>query len=216
MAELFGFEIKRKGQEDLGSFVNRQEDDGAVVVAEGGAYGQYIDLEQTSKTEGELVTRYRKMAMQPECENAIDDVVNESIVYDSDSHTCELNLDKVQVQPAIKDKIHEEFLNVKDLLDFERQAYEIFRHWYIDGRMYYHIVIDEKDPKRGIMELRYIDPRKIRKVRQVKKKQQGSGPNRIQLTQTKQEYYLFNDKGFKSGPGTINPAQGTSQGIKIA
>jgi hypothetical protein len=216
MAELFGFEIKRKGQEDLGSFVNRQEDDGAVVVAEGGAYGQYIDLEQTSKTEGELVTRYRKMAMQPECENAIDDVVNESIVYDSDSHTAELNLDKVAVNPAIKDKIQLEFLNVKDLLDFERQAYEIFRHWYIDGRMYYHIVIDEKDPKRGIMELRYIDPRKIRKVRQVKKKQQGSGPNRIQLTQTKQEYYLFNDKGFKSGPGTVNPAQGTSQGIKIA
>ena len=111
MAELFGFEIKRKGQEDLGSFVNRQEDDGAVVVAEGGAYGQYIDLEQTSKTEGELVTRYRKMAMQPECENAIDDVVNESIVYDSDSHTCELNLDKVQVNPAIKEKIQSEFLS---------------------------------------------------------------------------------------------------------
>ena len=154
--------------------------------------------------------------MQPECENAIDDVVNESIVYDSDSHTCELNLDKVQVNPAIKEKIQTEFLNVKDLLDFERQAYEIFRHWYIDGRMYYHVVIDEKDPKAGIQELRYIDPRKIRKVRQVQKKQKGSGPNRIQLTQTKQEYYLFNDKGFKSGPGTINPAQGTSRGIKIA
>ena len=216
MAELFGFEIKRKGQEDLGSFVNRQDDDGAVVVAEGGAYGQYIDLEQTSKTEGELVTRYRKMAMQPECENAIDDVVNESIVYDSEAHTCDINLDKVDVSDPIKDKIFAEFENVKDLLDFERQAYEIFRHWYIDGRMYYHIMIDEKDPQAGIHELRYVDPRKIRKVRAVKKKQQGSGPNRIQLTQTKQEYFLYNDKGFKSGPGTINPAQGTSQGIKIA
>lgn len=216
MAELFGFEIKRKGTEDQGSFVARQEDDGAVVVAEGGVYGQYIDLEQSSKTEGELVTRYRKMAMQPECENAIDDVVNESIVYDPDSHTVELDLDAVQVSDDIKEKIADEFLNVKDLLDFERQSYEIFRHWYIDGRMYYHVIIDEKDPKAGIQEFRYIDPRKIRKVRQVKKKSHGTGPNRIQLAQTKQEYYLFNDKGFKSGPGTVNPAQGTTQGIKIA
>ena len=216
MAELFGFEIKRKGIEDQGSFVARQEDDGAVVVAEGGVYGQYIDLEQSSKTEGELVTRYRKMAMQPECENAIDDVVNESIVYDPDSHTVELDLDAVQVSDDIKDKIAEEFLNVKDLLDFERQSYEIFRHWYIDGRMYYHVIIDEKDPKAGIQEFRYIDPRKIRKVRQVKKKSHGEGPNKIQLAQTRQEYYLFNDKGFKSGPGTVNPAQGTTQGIKIA
>jgi len=216
MAELFGFEIKRKGVEDQGSFVARQEDDGAVVVAEGGAYGQYIDLEQSSKTEGELVTRYRKMAMQPECENAIDDVVNESIVYDPDSHTVELDLDSVQVSDKIKEQIADEFLNVKDLLDFERQSYEIFRHWYIDGRMYYHVIIDEKDPKLGIQEFRYIDPRKIRKVRAVKKKSHGTGPNRIQLAQTKQEYYLYNDKGFKSGPGTVNPAQGTTQGIKIA
>ena len=185
-------------------------------MAEGGSYGQYIDLEQTSKTEGELVTRYRKMAMQPECENAIDDVVNESIVYDSESNTCDMNLDRVAVSDPIKEKIFQEFENVKDLLDFERQAYEIFRHWYIDGRMYYHIMIDEKDPQAGIHELRYVDPRKIRKVRAVKKKNQGTGPNRITLTQTKQEYFLYNDKGFKSGPGTINPAQGTSQGIKIA
>ena len=129
MAELFGFEIKRKStDQDLGSFVQKSEDDGAVVVAEGGVYGQYVDLEQTSKTEGELVTRYRKMAMQPECENAIDDVVNESIVYDPESHTVEINLDQVDVTDGIKNKIYEEFDNVKDLLDFERQSYEIFRH----------------------------------------------------------------------------------------
>lgn len=216
MAELFGFEIKRKNQEDLGSFVAKQDDDGAVVVAEGGMYGQYVDLEQTSKTEGELVTRYRKMAMQPECENAIDDVVNESIVYDPESHVCELNLDRIQVSDSIKQKISEEFENVKDVLDFERQAYEIFRHWYIDGRLYFHVIIDEEDVKGGIKELRYIDPRKIRKVRVQEKKRSGSGPNQINLTKTKQEYYLYNDKGFKGGPGTINPAQGTSQGLKIA
>ena len=106
MAELFGFEIKRKTTDnDLGSFVPKSEDDGAVVVAEGGVYGQYVDLEHTSKTEGELVTRYRKMAMQPECENAIDDVVNESIVYDPESHTVELDLDQVQVSDSIKKKI---------------------------------------------------------------------------------------------------------------
>ena len=119
MAELFGFEIKRKTtDQDLGSFVPPTQDDGAVVVAEGGVYGQYVDLEQSSKTEGELVTRYRNMAMQPECENAIDDIVNESIVYDPDSHTAEINLDAVQVSDSIKQKINEEFLNVKDLLDF--------------------------------------------------------------------------------------------------
>ena len=216
MAELFGFEIKRKNQEDLGSFVTKSEDDGAVVVAEGGVYGQYVDLEQTSKTEGELVTRYRKMAMQPECENAIDDVVNESIVYDPESHVVEINLDRVKVSDTIKDKIAEEFENVKDILDFERQAYEIFRHWYIDGRLYFHVIIDEQDVKSGIRELRYIDPRKIRKVRVQEKKPAGSGPNQINLTRTKQEYFLYNDKGFKGGPGTVNPAQGTSQGLKIA
>ena len=217
MAELFGFEIKRKTtDQDLGSFVPPTQDDGAVVVAEGGVYGQYVDLEQSSKTEGELVTRYRNMAMQPECENAIDDIVNESIVYDPDSHTAEINLDAVQVSDSIKTKINEEFMNVKDLLDFERQAYEIFRHWYIDGRMYYHVIIDEKNVQNGIQELRFIDPRKIRKVREVKKKRSGTGPNTIQLAQTKQEYYMYNDKGFKGGPGTVNPAQGTTQGIKIA
>ena len=217
MAELFGFEIKRKStDQDLGSFVPKSEDDGAVVVAEGGVYGQYMDLEHTSKTEGELVTRYRKMAMQPECENAIDDIVNESIVYDPDSHTAEINLDQVDVPDNIKDKIHEEFLNVKDILDFERQAYEIFRHWYIDGRLYYHVIIDEKDVQKGIQELRYIDPRKIRKVRQVSKKKSGTGPNTVLLSKTKQEYYMYNDKGFKGGPGYTNPAQGTTQGLKIA
>jgi len=216
VAELFGFEIKRKNQDDLGSFVTKSEDDGAVVVAEGGVYGQYVDLEQTSKTEGELVTRYRKMAMQPECENAIDDVVNESIVYDPESHVVEINLDRVKVSDTIKDKIAEEFENVKDILDFERQAYEIFRHWYIDGRLYFHVIIDEQDVKSGIRELRYIDPRKIRKVRVQEKKPAGSGPNQINLTRTKQEYFLYNDKGFKGGPGTVNPAQGTSQGLKIA
>ena len=217
MAELFGFEIKRKTTDnDLGSFVPKSEDDGAVVVAEGGVYGQYVDLEHTSKTEGELVTRYRKMAMQPECENAIDDVVNESIVYDPESHTVELDLDQVEVSDGIKKKIQEEFHNVKDLLDFERQSYEIFRHWYIDGRLYYHVIIDEANVQNGIQELRYIDPRRIRKVRQVKKKNKGQGPNRIQLAQTKQEYYLYNEKGFKGGPGVVNPAQGTTQGLKIA
>ena len=217
MAELFGFEIKRKStDQDLGSFVAPSQDDGAVVVAEGGVYGQYMDLEHTSKTEGELVTRYRKMSMQPECENAIDDVVNETIVYDPDSHTAEINLDSVDVPDNIKDKIHEEFLNVKDILDFERQAYEIFRHWYIDGRLYYHVIIDEKDVQKGIQELRYIDPRKIRKVRQVSKKKSGTGPNTVLLSKTKQEYYMYNDKGFKGGPGYTNPAQGTTQGLKIA
>jgi hypothetical protein len=216
MAELFGFEIKRKKEEDIGSFVTRQEDDGAVVVAEGGMYGQYMDLEQSSKTEGELVTRYRRMAMQPECENAIDDIINESIVYDADSHITEINVDKVDVSESIKKQIREEFDNIKDVLDFERQGYEIFRHWYIDGRLYFHIIIDEEDVKSGIQELRYIDPRKIRKIRVIDKKRKGAGPNSFTLNKTKQEYYLYNEKGYKGGPGMVNPAQNTTQGLKIA
>ena len=203
MAELFGFEIKRKTTDnDLGSFVPKSEDDGAVVVAEGGVYGQYVDLEHTSKTEGELVTRYRKMAMQPECENAIDDVVNESIVYDPESHTVELDLDQVQVSDSIKKKIQEEFHVVKDLLDFERQSYEIFRHWYIDGRLYYHVIIDEANVQNGIQELRYIDPQKIKKVRE---KISGK-PNPITGVEEKQkaeEYYIYNEYGITTG-GSVN------------
>lgn len=215
MAELFGFSIKRKEPLDLGSFTQREQDDGAVVVAEGGSYGQYIDLEQTAKTDGELVTRYRSMAMQPECENAIDDVVNEAVVYDPEFHVVEINTDTINLSDNIKEKIRTEFENVKDILDFERQGYEIFRHWYIDGRLYYHVIIDEADPKLGIQELRYIDPRKIRKVRQVGKERKGQGQNQYTLHAIKQEYYMFNDKGFKSGSES-NLAQGSNQGLKIA
>ena len=211
MAELFGFEIKRKTtDQDLGSFVPPTSDDGAVVVAEGGVYGQYVDLEQSSKTEGELVTRYRNMAMQPECENAIDDIVNESIVYDPDSHTAEINLDAVQVSDSIKQKINEEFLNVKDLLDFERQAYEIFRHWYIDGRMYYHKIIDKDSPRLGITELRYIDPRKIKKIREVRKQRTDGMPSSFAFENKFQEYYIFNERG-------IHPtATSNAGGLRIA
>ena len=166
MAELFGFEFKRKGvkeEEDLGSFAPKIDDEGSVVVAEGGVYGTYVDLEGSTRTESELITRYRRMALQPECELAIDDIVNETIIYDEMHKIVALNLDSVNTSPKIKEVLTEQFDETLKLLDFGNKGYEVFRHWYIDGRLYYHVIIDPKDTQSGIQELRYVDPRKIKK-----------------------------------------------------
>ena len=203
MAELFGFEIKRatKNKEnDLGSFVAPQRDDGAAIVSEGGVFGQYLDLESTARSEAELVTRYRTMAMQPECDLAIEDIVNESITYEPKEDTVKINLDKVDGSESYKKKIVQEFEEVKRLLHFETKSYDIFRHWYIDGRLFYHIIVDKNDPGTGIQELRFIDPRKIRKIREMKKRKipaaQGQGLNtNVKLQEIKNEYYLYNEKG---------------------
>ena len=140
MAELFGFEFKRKGvkeEEDLGSFAPKIDDEGSVVVAEGGVYGTYVDLEGSTRTESELITRYRRMALQPECELAIDDIVNETIIYDEMHKIVALNLDSVNTSPKIKEVLTEQFDETLKLLDFGNKGYEVFRHWYIDGRLYY-------------------------------------------------------------------------------
>ena len=220
MAEFFGFEINRKGKDKevpKVSFVPNTDEDGAGVITSGGHFGAYLDLDgDKAKNEVELILKYRDVSAQPEADAAIEDIINEAIVGDHDDTPVDIVLDKVDASDKIKKLIKEEFDSILEMLNFNSYAHDIFKRWYVDGRLPYHIIVDEGSEKLGIKELRYIDPRKIRKVRQVQKKQKGSGPNRIQLTQTKQEYYLFNDKGFKSGPGTINPAQGTSQGIKIA
>ena len=211
--ELFGFEIKRrKTQEDLPSFTSVETDDGAVVVSSGGAQGQYVDLEGSAKSEAELVTRYRDMAMHPECDVAIDDIVNEVVVLNDNGNIVELDLDDLEQPDSIKNKIREEFDNIIELLDFNNLAYDVFRRWYIDGRMYYHAIIDEKNPRAGIQELRYIDPRKIRKVRKDKKKRDPKSG--ITLKLPADEFFMYNEKGFKKGYAGGN-ATG-DQGVRIA
>ena len=220
MAELFGFEIKRKVEPlDIPSFTPKAADDGAMVVAEGGVYGTFVDLDGAIRTEAELVNKYREVAMHPEVEMAIDDIVNEAIVADPKKEIVSLNLDDLEQPEKIKKLILEEFDNIVDLLEFNQHAYEIFKKWYVDGRLYYHAMIDEKNPREGIKELRYIDPRKIRKVRTQKKRKVSKDSN-ITVPQTGEEFYIYNEKGFSKTAGVPNnvaPFQDTgAQGLKIS
>jgi hypothetical protein len=219
MAELFGFEIKRKQAEEESktqpSFVTPQYDDGAVnVTTTGGMYGTYVDLEGTAKNEAELVTRYRKMALQPEVEHAIDDIINETIISDPTQPVVDINLDGTDFSKKVKTLIDAEFKRISELLYLNQSGYELFRKWYVDGRMYFHAVLNEDKPEEGIKELRYIDPRKIRLIRETKKVKQGGVP----VVKVINEFYIFNDKGFHS-KSTMSPdpiVAGGAQGLKIA
>lgn len=215
---LFGFEIRRRADEEreekqLESFAPEVADDGAVVVAAGGAYGTYVDMEGSAKTEADLVSKYREMSLHPEVEAAIDDIVNEAVVDDDIKASVQVNLDQLNAPTSIKKKIDEEFNNILQLLDWTYMSYETFKRWYVDGRLYYHVMIDPEAPKDGIQELRYIDPRKIRKVREIKKDKDLSSV--AQVVKKTAEYFIYNDKGFGSGPsGAYQGSQST--GLKIA
>jgi hypothetical protein len=201
--KLFGFQItneKTKKQEepkDISnitekSFALPQNDDGAVTLQTGAYFGTYVDLEGVVRNEIELITRYREMAMQPELETAIDDIVNEAIVMQGHEEPLTINLDDLKVSDTIKKRIREEFENILRMLNFGNMGSELFRRWYIDGRMFYHVVIDETRPRDGIKELRYIDPRRIRKVREIQKmKDPATGGD---IIKTAREYYLYNER----------------------
>ena len=211
--ELFGFEIKRadqKEREQLQAIVPQTHEDGATEVASnaagafGGTYGTYVDIEGRAKDEADLVTKYREMALQPECDFAIEDIINDAIIMDDNAYPVELVLDEVDLPNRLKKLIREEFDRILYTLDFGNKGYEIFRRWYVDGRLYYQIVIDEKQIRDGIKELRYIDPRKIKKIRkQNKKKDQKSGAT---LYTNTEEFYYYNPKGM------VNQ----DKGVKIA
>ena len=206
MAELFGFRFER--MKDVGGekFTLPAPDDGTVEIAGGGFFGKVLDTNGRERTEQDLVRRYRDIAQQPECDSAIEDIVNEGIVANEMSQAVSIVLDRLPYPSKIKKKITEEFDEVLRLLDFDVKGHDIFRRWYVDGRMFFHKVIDKKSPRKGIQELRYIDPSKIKKVREVARElKQGTS---IELIKKVDEYYLYNDKGIAS--------QGTSQGIKIA
>jgi hypothetical protein len=206
MAELFGFEISRKkDQQELVSFAPKETDDGAMVVTAGGTYGTYLDMEGSAKTEAELVVKYREMALQPECEKAIDEVTNEAIVKEGDDQIVTLDLDDIpELSDKIKKIVQDEFETITRLLNFNNFGYEIFRRWYVDGRLYYHIMIDENDPEKGIQELRYIDPRKIRKVRLLTRERKGQ----VYINKNAAEFYVYNEKGFKATGSTGMDNQG--------
>ena len=212
MAELFGFEIKRKTPEPI-SFAPETNDDGAVVVSEGGIYGTYVDLDGSIRTESELVNKYREMAQHPEVDMAIDDIVNEVITQEPETKVVELILDDLKQSDRVKKVIIDEFDEILRLLEFNQLSYDVFRRWYVDGRLYYHVIVDENDLSKGITELRYIDPRKIRKVRQVKQKKVASN---VPVTQTTGEYYIYNDKGFAKTAGNSSIPTNTVGGIRIA
>lgn len=209
--QLFGFEIKKRNEEPAPvSFAPKPNEDGAMVVQAGGIYGTYVDMDGSIRTETELVTRYRELSQHPELELAIDDVINEAMVGDSQDSPVEINLDDLEQPDRIKDLITEEFKNILNLLEFNDYSYDIFKKWYVDGRLYYHLIVDPKDLRAGIKELRYIDPRNIRKVREQKKKRTESG---VPVVQDGAEYYVYNNKGFIKAPGSTAT---NSQGIKIA
>jgi hypothetical protein len=220
--DLFGFEIKRKSedkeQEKIVSFVPPSNDDGALSIASGGVYGTYVDLDGSVRTEAELVTKYRAMAMDPMIDLAIQDICNEAIVEDSDEDTVSIVLDDIKITESIKTSIRKEFNVILNKLEFNYLSYELFRRWYIDGRLYYHVIIDEKNPSKGIIELRYIDPRYIKKVREIKKEKTQQD---IQIEKVVAEYYIYNPAGFLKKTGSNVPysestASSQSAGIKIS
>jgi hypothetical protein len=204
MAKLFGFEINRVSNETPPSFVAPTNDDGATEVAGGGAFGTYLDLEGTARNEADLINRYREMALQSECESAVDDIVNEAIVQEDEDSPVQLNLDRVEYSVGIKKKIHEEFANICRLLDFNNYGADIFKRWYVDGRLYYHNVIDPKNPQKGLTELRYIDPRNIKKVRKVVKGKDED--TNVSVFEEVEEYFIYNEGGLS----------GADSGVKIA
>lgn len=221
MVQIFGWEFKRKQAEDqFDSFVPKTDanEDGALVISAGGAYGTYVDLDGTVRTEAELITKYREMSIHPEVDAAIEEVTNEAINIEDDK-IVRIILDDLNFSPKIKKNISESFEKTLTLLDFNNKAHDIFRKWYIDGRTYFHVVIDDKNTSDGIKELRYIDPRKLRKIREQSRKRVQKDPgNGFTVPKTTAEYYVYNEKGFNYTNKGAQSASATASnsGLKIA
>lgn len=206
--EIFGFELlkKKKSDKEMGSVVSPASDDGSTVVSSSAAsyYGMVVDLDSTVKNENDLIRRYREIAQYPDCDAAIEDIVNEAIVAENSDSPVSLIMDDLKLSEPIKKKIIAAFEEVLALYNFDLRGHDIFRSWYTDGRLYYHILIDENRAKDGIVELRYIDPRKIRKIKRIDKKKNDKG---VEIVTKVEEYYLYNDKGI---------TQATTQGVKLS
>tara|TARA_R110000803_G_scaffold170245_1_gene233264 strand:+ start:28 stop:1563 length:1536 start_codon:yes stop_codon:yes gene_type:complete len=215
MAELFGFSITKlkKVNDPKQSFTSHQADDGTQTVNAGGHFGSYMDMEGTAKTEQDLIRRYREIAIHPECDMAIEDIINEAIVANELKDAVRINVQDLPYGKDVRRKIEDEFVEILRLLQFNTRGHDIFRRWYVDGRLYYQKIIDRESPKRGITELKYIDPRKIKKIREIRKKRPDNPlpsqlANNLSIIDEFVEYYLFNERGLSGTTGT--------GGIKIA
>jgi len=227
MARLFGFSID-SNQKPLSviSPVPQTNEDGVDNYIASGFYGSYVDIEGVYRTEHDLIKRYREMALHPECDGAIEDVVNEAIVSDLYDSPVEIELSNLNASDKLKKVIREEFKYLKEILDFDRKAHEIFRNWYVDGRVYYLKVIDVKNPQAGIQDLRYIDPMKMKYVRQEKKKDPRTnlalppaltknGAEPVSLEPQIEEYFVYTPKSNYPS-GTFGGAGGKKDSVKIA
>ena len=210
MAELFGFQITRvkKTEDPKQSFTTAQADDGTQTVAAGGYFGQYLDMEGTAKSEADLIRRYREISLHPECDMAVEDIVNEAVVANELKEPVRVNTEFLPYGKDIRRKIEEEFSGILKLMNFNTKGHDIFRRWYVDGRIYYQKIIDRESPVTGITELKYIDPRKIKKIREVRKKRPEGATGNLDIVDEYVEYYLFNEKGVS---GTTSGG-----GVKIA
>ena len=213
MVQLLGFEITRKNDtlekpaEAKQAFTIPSPDDGVTTISAGGYFGQYLDMEVTAKNDSELIRRYREVAQHPECDMAIEDIINEVIVSNEKDVSVSLSLDKLGVSDKIKEKIRDEFDEVMRLLNFEEKGHDIFKRFYVDGRIYFHKVIDPTSPRKGLTELRYIDPRKMKKVREIKKKRDVKSKG-IEVVEQTAEWFIYNEKGIQAG--------NSNAGVKIA
>ena len=226
MAEFFGFEINRK-KEDAAkakSFVAPSDEDGTLDIAGGaGFFSQYVNLDKAAKNDWDLIRKYRTTAEAPECDQAIEDVINEAVTADETDISVKINLDGVDLSSGIKKKVTEEFTEILRLLNWKNKGHDVFRRWYIDGRLYYHKMVDEKAPRKGITELRYIDPKFIKKVRIIEKGDKNGKGNNGEvysgpLVKRVQEFFMFNEAGVYPGLTGIgtNATQNPTQGLKIA
>ena len=227
MARLFGFKIEKEDDtsKSIVSPVPKSDEDSSDFYVSSGFYGQYVDIEGVYKSEYDLIKRYREMALHPEVDSAIEDIINEAIVSDQNDSPVQIDLSNLPGSDKLKDLIRSEFKKVKEVMDFDKKCHEILRNWYVDGRIFYHKVIDLKAPEEGIQEVRYIDPLRIKYIRKLKKKdnlqqtvtkiQDNSSPTSPEI----EEYYLYdpNTQSAKNNIGAIGqPFSNANRPVKIA
>ena len=231
MAKLFGFKIQKDDdkQKNVVSPVPQNKEDSSDYYVSSGFYGQYVDIDGVFKSEYELIKRYREMALHPEVDSAIEDIINEAIVSDQNDSPVEIDLENLPASEKLKELIRAEFKTVKEVLDFDKKSHEILRNWYVDGRIYYHKVIDVKKPEEGIKEVRYIDPLKIKLVRKlktdptlqsaIKAVNQGVDPSNVENPEI-EEFYQYdpNSQQGKNNLGAIGstPFAHKNKPVKIA
>jgi len=221
MAELFGYEIKRKKEATKAqSFVAPSDEEGTLDIAGGaGFFSQYVNLDKAAKHDWDLIRKYRTTAESPECDLAVEDIINESITADETDCSVKLDLDQTDLSKSIKTKVNDEFAEILRLLEWKNKGHDIFKRWYIDGRIYYHKMVDEKQSRKGIAEIRYIDPKFIKKVRLVEKDKanQNQRTEGLELIKRVQEFFIYNEAGVYPGlTGISGPGVKNSQGLKVS